>query len=292
MPAALYMECLQSISGACSSSCCKIQDGHTAALVELLCAARLSVSLPSALAEVCGIASGAETAAPAQMHLQPVRAVAHHVLICALHNGAAQRQTREACGALNVVPVLTGGAWPALDALALCAVLPGAECRHVVGELGGCGAAVPGGEGRSIGDAFGGYHRECGWRGVAVPVDAGAADVLTDVAVGALVRRSGRRGAVLLRGHMQVQHPSSEVGAPSRHARGCRQCPRVWSRHPWTPAGNVLHCCDTCVYHLQFTCIIHRVLRLLLWLVAQLSILGWTWRSYSEVSAVQFPELA
>ena len=98
--------------------------------------------------------------------------------------------------------MLTRGACPALDALALCAVLPGAKCRHLVGELAGCGAAVPGGaEGRSIGDAFGEYHRECVWRGVGVPVDGdiSAEGSGAHAGVGGLLRRGGRRVPLLMR---------------------------------------------------------------------------------------------
>ena len=100
------------------------------------------------------------------------------------------------------IALLTPGACPAVDALALCAVLPGAECRHPVGELGGCGAAVPGGgAGRSIGDAFGGYYRACGWRGVPVPVDGcvSAEGAGADAGVGALLHRGCRRVPLLMR---------------------------------------------------------------------------------------------
>ena len=93
--------------------------------------------------------------------------------------------------------MLTGGASPALDALTLCAVLPEAECRHLVGELVGCGVAVPGGEKVwSIGDAFSAYYQQYVWRGVAVPVDEGA-KATDDLA--ALLCRAGRRGLVLHR---------------------------------------------------------------------------------------------
>jgi len=145
---------------------------------------------------------------------EAAQAVMHHALLCVLQD------TPVPCGA----GLLTGGASPALDALALCAVLPGAECRHLVGELGGCGAAVPGGAGRSIGDAFGGYHRACGWRGVGAPVDAGAADVLADVAVGALMCRMGRRGPALRRMSAPglAIHRQSHGAAMKLHCAECR----------------------------------------------------------------------
>ena len=126
-----------------------------------------------------------------QVHPGAAQAISQHVLLHAL------QRTLVTHGA----GLLTGGACPALDALGLCAVLPGAECGHLVGELGGCGAAVPGGAGRSIGDAFGGYHRECGWRGVDVPV-AEPVDAGVDVSVECMVWslcRVGRRGPVLRR---------------------------------------------------------------------------------------------
>ena len=122
----------------------------------------------------------------------------HHVLLHALQRTPVTHGTG----------LLTGGACTALDALALCAVLPGAECRHLVGELVGCGAAVPGGgEGRSVGDAFATYYCECVWRGVSVSADEDAKDM--DVSA-ARMRRGGRRGPVLLRAQtraaQQKQH--------------------------------------------------------------------------------------
>ena len=116
----------------------------------------------------------------------------HHVLLHALQRTPVTHGTG----------LLTGGACTALDALALCAVLPGAECRHLVGELVGCGAAVPGGEEVwSIGEAFATFYRKCVWRGVSVPVDEGA-KATDDLA--ALLCRAGRRGLVLRRSHSRA----------------------------------------------------------------------------------------
>ena len=120
------------------------------------------------------------------------QATSHYVLLHALQG------TPVSYGA----GLLTGGASPALDALTLCAVLPGAECRHLVGELVGCGAAVPGGEEVwSIGEAFATFYRKCVWRGVSVPVDEGA-KATDDLA--ALLCRAGRRGLVLRRSHSRA----------------------------------------------------------------------------------------
>jgi len=113
-----------------------------------------------------------------QLYPKAAEAVSHHVLLYAL-------QCAPAAQGASLQSLVMEKACLALNALALCAVLPGAECRHLVGELVGCGAAVPGGEeGRSIWGCLRG--------GVSVPVDAGAAGVLAGVAVGALLRRVGR----------------------------------------------------------------------------------------------------
>ena len=147
--------------------------------------------LEAAMKEACAGTKYDWSAASAQEETtgasHMARAVMHHALLHALQH------TPVTHGA----GLLTQGAFATLDALALCAVLPGAECRHLVGELVGCGATVPGGgAGRSIGDAFGGYYRECGWRGVSVSADEDAKDM--DVSA-ARMRRGGRRGPVLLR---------------------------------------------------------------------------------------------
>ena len=162
---------------------------RTPGLLELLrdCAIPQPV-LEAAMKQAC---AGTEYVWPSadgktQGYRQAAQAISHHVLLHTLKRTRVPHRSG----------LFTSQVSPALNALALCAVLPGAECPHLVGELSVCGVVLRRDTRRRVGETFLAHYRMLCWVGVRVPVDEGVDEA---PGVAALMCRHGRRGAVLRR---------------------------------------------------------------------------------------------